>query len=91
MLTGCTTSSTTSSSEKKVVKVGVIAPLSGPGATYGADAVNTYKFTFERMKQEGKMKDYDVQFVYEDGKCSGKDAASAAQKLITIDNVDMIL
>ena len=82
---------TSTPTEIKTVKVGVIAPLSWPAATYGEDTVNSYKFTFDKMKQEGKVKGHDVQFIYEDGKCSWKDAAAAAQKLITIDNVDMIL
>jgi ABC-type branched-subunit amino acid transport system substrate-binding protein len=43
------------------------------------------------MKQQGKMKDYNIELIYEDGKCNGKDSTSAAQKLISVDKVDMIL
>ena len=91
-LSWCTNTSTqTKTDTKQTVKVWVIAPLSWPGATYWEDAVNTYKFTLEKMKQQGKMKDYDIQFIYEDWKCNGKDATSAAQKLISVDKVSMIL
>lgn len=77
--------------EIKTIKVWVIAPLSGPGAAYGEDVVNAYTFMLEQMKKQGKMKGYTVEFVYEDGKCNGKDATSAAQKLITVDKVAMII
>ena len=91
-LAGCTNPSTqTKTDTKKTVKVGVIAPLSWPAATYGEDAVNSYKFTIEKMKEQWKMKNYTIEFVYEDGKCNGKDATSAAQKLATVDKVDIIL
>lgn len=91
-LSGCTNTSTqTKTQTKPTVKVWVIAPLSWPWAAYWEDVVNTYKYTLEKMKQEWKMKDYDLEFIYEDGKCNWKDATSAAQKLVTVDKVDMVL
>jgi len=32
-----------------------------------------------------------IQLIIEDGKCDGKDATSAAQKLVNVDNVKIIL
>ena len=70
------------------VKIWVIAPLSWPGASFGTDGVNFYKYITEKFNAENK--NVQIQLIVEDGKCSGKDATSAAQKLITIDKVDMI-
>jgi len=85
-LTGCTQTSTT---ETKTVKVWVIAPLSGPAATYGEDTVNAYNMVVDEFNK--KNKDLQIQLVFEDGKCDGKDATSAAQKLITVDKVQAIV
>ena len=72
---------------KQVVKIGVIAPLSGPAATYGQDAVNAYQDALDAFESDT----YDVELIIEDGKCAGRDAASAAQKLVFVDQVDAIL
>ena len=37
------------------------------------------------------INDVPVEVIYEDGKCNGQDAASAAQKLINVDKVEVIL
>jgi len=38
-----------------------------------------------------KNKDLQIQLVFEDGKCDGKDATLAAQELITVDKVQAIV
>ena len=86
-LTGC--ASKTSSTQVQTVKVGVIAPLSGPPANYGEDAVHAYSFITDKWNKEHP--ELQIQLVIEDGKCDGKDAASAAQKLISVDNVQVIV
>lgn len=71
------------------VKLGVIAPLSGPAAAYGTDAVNVYQDRVAAFNAEHK--EVQVELIVEDGKCEGKDAASAAQKLLHIDKIDALL
>lgn len=75
--------------KKEVVKVGVIAPLSGPASSYGIDAVNTYEYSVNAYN--ASQDDIEVQLVIEDGKCNGKDGVSAVQKLINIDRVPFII
>lgn len=87
MLTGCTNTSTPK--EVKTYKVGIISPLSWPAADYGVDAVAAYKITAQKFNDTHK--DVQIQLVIEDGKCNGKDAASAAQKLINVDGVQAIV
>lgn len=75
--------------QQEVVKIGVIAPLSGPNAGYGLDAVNVYQ---DRVNQFNKNhSDVQVELIIEDGKAEGPAAASAAQKLIMVDKIDVLL
>lgn len=77
----------TNSSEE--IKIWVIAPLSWPAATYWEDAANVYNDAVEEFnKNSDKVK---IKLIVEDGKCNGKDANSAVQKLISIDKVKVIV
>jgi len=88
LLAGCSQQSTDTSTEKEQVKIGVIAPLSWPAATYGEDAVNAYRSVIaDNLDNE----QFDFQLVIEDGKCAGRDAVTAVQKLINVDNVQVVL
>ena len=78
-----------SSSQKEIIKVGVIAPLSGPAVSYGTDAVNTYTYSVDAYN--ASQDEVEVQLVIEDGKCNGKDATAAFTKLTNIDQVDVIM
>jgi len=71
----------------QTVKIWVIAPLSEWAATYGQDAINAYKEVVAKNNDDK----YTFELVVEDGKCSGKDAVSAAQKLINVDKVQVIV
>ncbi len=85
----CSKISTPEGQWPKIVKIWVIAPLSGPAATFGEDWVNFYKYIVDKFNSENSWK-VQIKLIIEDGKCSGKDSTSAAQKLIMIDKVDMI-
>jgi len=76
---------------KEVVKIGVIAPLSWPAASFGEDAVNAYKMAIENLITKWVISTWQIQMIFEDGRCSGKDAVTAIQKLINIDQVDVVL
>ena len=71
-------------------KIGVITPLSGPAANYGEDSINAYKYVVDKFNAENSGK-IQIELVIEDGKCDGKTASSATQKLINIDNVQVIV
>jgi branched-chain amino acid transport system substrate-binding protein len=61
--------------------IGVIAPLTGEGATYGAS-----------MKRgiELAMKGAGINLIYQDDKLSARDGVTAIQKLISLDKVSVI-
>ncbi len=71
-----------------VIKIGFVGPLTGNAGAYGQDVKNGIAIYFEEHPDiAGKP----VQMIYEDGKCNGQDAANAAQKLINIDKVQVII
>lgn len=66
-------------------KLGVIAPLTGPVAAWGVDARNVISFANERFGENR------FELIFEDDNCVGKQAVTAATKLITIDHVDFAM
>lgn len=76
--------------EKKVVKIGVIAPLSGPGSLYWEDTVYAIKTTIDNYNNDNSKK-YKIDLIVEDWKCDGKEAVSSIQKLVNIDGVWIII
>lgn len=71
-----------------VVKIGVIAPLSGDAAAYGVEAQKILNHRLAEINQEEGAK---FQLVWEDGKCTGNDAVSAFQKLTDVDGVKIMI
>lgn len=66
------------------LKIGISAPLTGEGASFGTDLVNVVTFANRELANNR----YEI--VVEDDHCDGKGAATAAQKLITIDKVSAV-
>lgn len=89
-LAWCSNISTSQNKWPEIVKIWVIAPMSGPAANYWEDAVNAYKYAVDKFNSENSWK-IQIELVIEDWKCDWKTAASAAQKLISIDKVQTIL
>lgn len=75
--------------EIDVVKVGVIAPLTDSASAYWIDAVNTYNFSVDRFNDSHE--DIQVELIIEDWKCDWTSAVNAVQKLINVDNIDVLL
>ncbi len=73
------------------IKIGFIGPLTGDAASYGTDEKNATSLAVDEINQAGGVNGRKLEVIYEDGKCTGQDAATAAQKLINIDKVKIIL
>lgn len=74
--------------DKPTVKIGVIVPLSGDLAFLG----NGYQNAIGLAQSETKDTKYNYEVIYEDSKnLDAKETLSAAQKLINVDQVDVIL
>jgi branched-chain amino acid transport system substrate-binding protein len=74
-----------------VIKIGFIGPLTGNSAEYGQPEENTVSLAVGEINAEGGIDGKPLEVIYEDGKCDGQDAVSAAQKLITVDGVQAII
>lgn len=74
--------------EKQLVKIGVIAPLSGQ-FSYAGDDIRKVLSILEPSFESDNFK---AEFIYEDGKCGiGNSATTAAHKLINIDKVKYLI
>ena len=73
------------------IKIGFIAPLSGDSAAYGEPIKNSVGLAVDEINRSGGIDGKQIQMIYEDGKCDGKDAATAAQKLVGVDKVRYIV
>ena len=79
--------SDTAPAEGQVIKIGVVAPLTGGASVYGTNLVKGAELA---LKQLDMTKNTYQLFVEDDG-TNPAQAASAAQKLINIEKVDAIL
>ncbi len=73
------------------IKLGFIAPLSGDAAVYGEPTRNIVAMAVEEINNAGGINGKKLEVIYEDGKCNGNDGARAAQKLVNVDHVQIIL
>ncbi len=73
------------------IKIGFIGPLTGGAAAYGEPAKNGLEVAILQINDSGGIDGRQIQVIYEDGKCTGKDAVTAAQKLINIDKVHYLI
>lgn len=84
-LTGCNACNQKKSPQKEVVKIGVMLPLTGEGASWGNNAKNAIELAVDEInKKETKYK-YD--FIYEDSHTDSKVAVTTFNKLVDVDKV----
>lgn len=73
------------------IKIGFIGPLSGGAASYGEAERNAVDLAVKEINDAGGIQGKKLEVVYEDGKCDGMEAVNAAQKLVNVDRVGIIL
>jgi branched-chain amino acid transport system substrate-binding protein len=83
MTCGCDKQSSTTTQSQGRVPIGVVAPLTGDGATYGQAMKRGFDLALGG--EAGFL------LIYEDTKMNPKDAISALNKLITVDKVQIVL
>ncbi len=76
---------------KEEIEIGAIMPLSGDIVFLGEPVQKAYQLAVNEINEKGGIGGQKIKIIYEDGKCNGKDALTAVQKLINIDNVNYIL
>lgn len=72
------------------IEIGFIGPLTGNAASFGEIERNILELAVEDINEKGGIHGKKIHIIYEDGKCTGKDAATAAQKLINLDKVTIL-
>jgi len=77
--------------EKETIKIGAILPLSGEIANWGTDIEGGMKLAIEEINKAGGIDNKNFQVIYEDDQCDKTKAVTAAQKLIDIDKVKIII
>ncbi len=80
----------TEETEEGAIVIGSILPLTGDGAAYGVPMQQIAQIAVAKLNEEGGVDGREVEVIWEDGKCNGKDAAAAAQKLVNVDKVSVI-
>jgi branched-chain amino acid transport system substrate-binding protein len=73
------------------IKIGVTLPLSGYAASYGEDAKRGADLAVEQANAAGGIKGGKIQLIVEDDKGVGKDGVSATQKLVSVDDVPVVI
>jgi len=80
-LSACT-STPTGQVTKEPIKIGMIAPMTGPVAYTGDPVREGFALAHNNP---------NIEVIYEDGACNPQQALAAAQKLISIDQVDILV
>lgn len=72
-------------------KIGVLTPLTGPWATYGASTKKGVDFAIEEINSMGGINGVKITVIYEDTKGEPKEALNGFNKLVNIDKVSVII
>lgn len=78
-------------SETGPIRIGVMVPLTGDAAVYGEGGRNTYQLAVDEINSTGGINGRNIELIVEDSKCTATAAANAAQKLINVDRVQVVL
>lgn len=73
------------------IKIGVIVPLTGDMASFGTSLVKSVQLASDEVNSKGGINGRQIQLVVEDGVCSPKSATDAANKLVNVDHVKIII
>ncbi len=73
------------------IKIGFIEALTGDTANFGVSMKGGLDLAIKEINAAGGIRGQQIQAIYEDGKCNGRDAATAAQKLISVDHAKYLI
>lgn len=77
--------------KEEVIKIGFIGPLTGDAVNFGQNARAAVELAVDKVNFLGGINGRNLEIIYEDGKCNPQDAVNAANKLIDIDKVPVII
>ena len=73
------------------IKIGFIGPLTGDAAGIGQNSKAAVEIAVDEVNNSGGIDGRLLEVIYEDGQCTGEVAHRAANKLINMDKVPVIL
>lgn len=73
------------------IKIGFIGPLTGEGASIGTVNKVGAEVAVDEINKAGGINGKPLEIIYEDGQCNAIKANTAAQKLIEVDKVPLII
>ena len=73
------------------IRIGVLYPLTGGGAVYGAPALVGHQLAIEELNAKGGILGRKIESIERDDKLNPATASSAMKELITKDKVDIVL
>lgn len=76
---------------KEVIKIGAIYQLTGGGADWGDRAIKGLYIAADEINKNGGIYGKPVEIILEDSRSNAKDAVTAMNKLVTIENVKIVL
>lgn len=71
--------------------LGALGPLTGDAASYGVEMQRAAELAVEDINSAWAVQGMSLSLLWENGACNGEDASTAAQKLVDIDKVEVIL
>jgi branched-chain amino acid transport system substrate-binding protein len=75
----------------QTIRIGGMLSLTGDSANYGKRSLNGALWAIEQINSSGGISGKEMELVVEDSASSPKNAVSAINKLIDVDNVDIIV
>jgi branched-chain amino acid transport system substrate-binding protein len=68
------------------ITIGLFAPMSGPLAAFGLDALQAAKMWYEEVNKKGGIHGRKIKVLIEDDKCNANEVVAVVKKFITVDN-----
>ncbi len=77
--------------EEGVIKIGFIGPLTGDAAGLGQNTRAGVELAVEQINEAGGINGRNLEVIFEDGMCNPKESTNAANKLVNVDKVPVII
>ena len=79
-------------SDKPIVKIGLVYPMTGDGAIYGETSRKVIDLMLKNeLKKRFPKQKYEYEFIFEDAQLSAPKAVTAMQKLVGYDKIDAVM
>jgi len=77
--------------ENNAIKIGVTLPITGDLSSFGAGEKSAMEIAVDEINSNGGVNGKKLELIIEDTKCNAQDGVSAANKLINIEKVPVIV